>query len=115
VSYYWDFGDGTTAAGVTPTHNYTVNGTFIVTLNVTDNHNATDEDTCNITVYWNGDANGDGKVELFDAMYLARSVLEITGFEAVDIASDGNGNVTLHDAMYLAKHVLKISGFEELK
>jgi len=117
VSYYWDFGDGTTAAGVTPTHNYTVNGTFIVTLSVTDNHNATDEDTCNITVYWNGDANGDGKVELFDAMYLAKSVLEITGFEAVDIASDvdGDGEVTLHDAMYLAKHVLKINGFEELK
>jgi len=105
------------AAEITPTHNYTVNGTFIVTLSVTDNHNATDEDTCNITVYWNGDANGDGKVELFDALYLAKSVLEITGFEAVDIASDvnGDGEVTLHDAMYLAKHVLKISGFEELK
>jgi hypothetical protein len=117
VSYYWDFDDGTNATGVTPTHNYTVNGTFIVTLNVTDNYNAMDEDICNVTAYRNGDANGDGKVELFDAMYLAKSVLEISGFEAIDITSDvnGDGKVTLHDAMYLAKHVLEIPGFEELK
>jgi PKD repeat protein len=117
VSYFWDFGDGTNGTDVNVTHIYTVNGTFIVTLNVADNHNATDEDICNVTAYWNGDANGDGEVTLFDAMYLAKSVLGITGWEGIDIPSDvsGDGEVTLFDAMYLAKHVLGIAGFEKLK
>jgi len=71
----------------------------------------------NGTFYWNGDANGDGVVTLFDAMYLAQSVLDIHGFVAIEIASDvnGDGGVTLADAMYLAKHVLGISDFEKLK
>jgi len=71
----------------------------------------------NGTFYWNGDANGDGDVTLFDSMYLAQSELGIPGYEAIEIASDvnGDGKVTLADAMYLAKHVLGISGYEKLK
>lgn len=37
VAYDWDFGDGSPlGTGVNPTHTYTVGGTFIVTLTVTD-------------------------------------------------------------------------------
>ncbi|UCE88824.1 MAG: PKD domain-containing protein [Pseudomonadota bacterium] len=36
VSYAWDFGDGTIGTGATPTHTYLVDGTFDVTLTVTD-------------------------------------------------------------------------------
>ncbi len=36
VSYAWTFGDGQTGTGVTPTHAYSVVGTFAVTLTVTD-------------------------------------------------------------------------------
>jgi PKD repeat protein len=36
VSYLWDFGDGNTAMGLTATHTYTDNGTYPVTLTVTD-------------------------------------------------------------------------------
>ena len=36
LSYAWTFGDGGTATGATPTHSYTDNGTFAVTLTVTD-------------------------------------------------------------------------------
>lgn len=32
VSYYWDFGDGTTATDVSPTHTYTGYGNYTVTL-----------------------------------------------------------------------------------
>jgi len=36
VSYFWDFGDGINATGVIVSHAYSTNGTFIVTLTVTD-------------------------------------------------------------------------------
>ncbi len=40
VSYEWDFGDGSTGSGATPTHTYAAAGTYTVTLCVTDDDNA---------------------------------------------------------------------------
>jgi PKD repeat protein len=42
VNYLWDFGDGNTATGVTVFHAYADNGSYSVTLTVTDNDGATD-------------------------------------------------------------------------
>ena len=44
VSYEWEFGDGSTESGPTPTHSYAENGVYVVTLTVTDSggNNATD-------------------------------------------------------------------------
>ncbi|UCE36350.1 MAG: PQQ-binding-like beta-propeller repeat protein [Thermoplasmata archaeon] len=51
ISYEWDFGDGSpTGSEVAPTHIYSTPGNYTVTLTVTDNDNATDSDTCIITV-----------------------------------------------------------------
>jgi PKD repeat protein len=36
VSYLWDFGDGDTTSGISPAHSYTQEGTYSVTLTVTD-------------------------------------------------------------------------------
>jgi len=44
VSYQWTFGDGTTGTGVSPTHKYSNYGTYTVTLLVTDDDGATDQD-----------------------------------------------------------------------
>lgn len=96
------------------------------TLNLTVNTltDATCNDISYIVVngtyltFLNGDVNGDGEVTLSDAMYLAKHVIGITGFEGiVEAAADvnGNGEIEISDAMYLAKHVLGIPGFEELK
>lgn len=38
-SYYWDFGDGTTASGVSPAKVYKTEGTYKVVLRVNDNSN----------------------------------------------------------------------------
>ncbi len=49
VSYDWNFGDETTASGVIANHTYTVAGTYLVTLTVTDNEGATSSTTMSIT------------------------------------------------------------------
>jgi PKD repeat protein len=50
VSYDWNFGDGTTGSGPTPTHAYTANGGYTVSLTVTDNQGHTAVKTTTITV-----------------------------------------------------------------
>jgi PKD repeat protein len=49
-NYQWDFGDSTTGSGVTPTHNYSVGGTYNVSLTVTDNRGGTNTITKPVTV-----------------------------------------------------------------
>ena len=50
VSYSWDFADGTTAEGVSATHVYEDNGTFVVILTVTDDDGDTATDTVTVSV-----------------------------------------------------------------
>ena len=50
VSYAWNFGDGTTASGVTTSHIYSAADTYTVTLTVTDNGGLTGSDTALVSV-----------------------------------------------------------------
>jgi hypothetical protein len=66
----------------------------------------------------NGDVTGDDMVDIHDAMYLAKHVLGMSGFEVIIVeAADVNDDkvIDIADSMYLAKHVLGKSGFEELR
>ncbi|MGY3126528.1 PKD repeat protein [Agrococcus sp. UYP33] len=50
ASYAWQFGDGATGTGVSPTHPYSQAGTYAVTLTVTDSRGLTDTVTQDVTV-----------------------------------------------------------------
>ncbi len=50
VSYFWDFGDGTTGSGVSPSHTYASAGEYHVSLLVTDNQGGTGTGQAKVTV-----------------------------------------------------------------
>jgi PKD repeat protein len=50
ASYAWDFGDGSTGTGVSPTHTYPAAGTYSVVLTVTDNGAGTGTVSHDVTV-----------------------------------------------------------------
>jgi PKD repeat protein len=50
ASYAWTFGDGSTASGATATHAYTADGTFTISLTVTDTGGATGTASRSVTV-----------------------------------------------------------------
>ena len=49
LSYAWNFGDGTSGNGVSPTHTYTAAGNYIVSLVVTSANGGTDSVTRSVT------------------------------------------------------------------
>ncbi len=50
VAYQWDFGDGTTSTLAQPTHQYAANGSYTVTLTVTDNAGSRNMATTGATI-----------------------------------------------------------------
>lgn len=61
ASYNWSFGDGTNSTDTDPSHTYGANGSFVVTLVVTDSCGAhTFTDTVEVTTVGMGELNAEG-------------------------------------------------------
>ena len=70
-----------------------------------------------LTIILNGDVSENGEVTVYDAMYIAKHILNRSGFGMMNDGIgevSGNGVVTSYDAMYLAKHIATELGFELL-
>jgi PKD repeat protein len=50
VSYSWEFGDGSTATGISAAHTYGTDGTYLITLTVTDNGGASSSTSQSLTL-----------------------------------------------------------------
>jgi PKD repeat protein len=65
VSYSWDFGDGNTATVVTTDHTYNKDGTYTVTLIVTDNDGDLSSSSTEITVQSGSTQNTESSILLY--------------------------------------------------
>lgn len=113
VAYSWNFGDDNVTSGYYPTivHTYAAAQTYAVDLNVTD----TDGFQANATYLVNvqdaliGDLNGDGTVNILDAIILAKSFFatrnSLNWNPKADINCDNIINIL--DAIIMGNHFLE--------
>lgn len=78
-SYQWDFGDGATSTLQDPTHVYADDGTYAVTLTVTDDLSGVSSEikADYISVYNPGDANKDGSTNSIDVTKIERIMMTL--------------------------------------
>ena len=57
VDFDWDFGDGNIGSGLAPVHSYSVDGTYLVVLTVTDDQGASSTSSKSVTVSAGGGGN----------------------------------------------------------
>jgi len=79
LTYYWDFGDGTTGSGATVGHAYTSPGTYTVTLTVSDNGGATNSAPQTVIITAAASPSGDPSIPLYYFGLLAALIASMLG------------------------------------
>lgn len=87
VNYAWTFGDGATGAGMTPQHTYTIPGTYIVTLTVTDDEGQSDTNETTTTI------SGDAVLDLDIASFSVSSTVRVGKSVAIKLEVNNPGPV----------------------
>jgi hypothetical protein len=112
VNYVWNFGDSNTTSGNYPTiaHTYAAAGNYTVMLNITDasgfNGSVTGKVVVQNSTVLIGDINGDGVVNILDAILLANAFGSVPGNSNWNPKADlnGDGVVNILDAIILANN-----------
>jgi len=87
ASWFWDFGDGNTSTEQNPKHQYSVRGTYNVTLTVTDSYDgSTDSITKTITV------SNSPPIAAFT--YLPANPTALQTIQFTSVSSDFDGTIT---------------------
>ncbi len=87
-AYDWDFGDGATDATISPSHNYSAEGNFTITLIVTDDGSATSTSSQAVSVVSTGTSNNPPSVS-----FSSNCTDLICNFDA-SASSDSDGTIT---------------------
>ena len=113
VSWNWNFGDSDTSSLQDPNHTYAAEGTYTVTLTVTDNEGASDNYSSSVTVSTGGTG---GDIVLAASGYKQRGVryvdLNWTGAvgSQVDIYRDGVLVLTVDNSGSYTDNLGRVSG-----
>ncbi len=114
-TFDWNYGDGTKGTGKTSTHTYEYAKTYSVTLTVKGAEGCKKIKIKNVKVecsYEPGDVDGNGKVDIFDALSIAelnvgiKFKADLKGFAAGD--ANGDGSLDINDCLIVAKFDVKI-------
>jgi hypothetical protein len=114
ISYHWNFGDGSTSNETNPSHSYSEEGMYKLTLTVTDEHGKTDIDEGAVFVdiwdignYWKYNITFETDEEVLDPLSLPGSgsitnlILEVTDEDDQSYFLEFNGNLEGKLGMYL--------------
>ncbi len=100
ISFNWSFGDGGTATGATPIHNYDADGDYTVTVTVTDNDGTSASSSTNVTVInvistpWINEFHYDNrKTDVNEFIEIAGSAgTDLSGW-TIEVYNGGNGSI----------------------
>ena len=117
TNWSWNFGDNQTSTEQNPTHTYLSGGVYTVTLTISGTGGENTESKTNfIMISVKGDVNGDGTVNLIDAILAMQFATKAsppagaiqTGYDLSTADVNGDGKIGLAEVIYILQKVAGI-------